>query len=72
MKGALKFKQFGAITVILFVDNSNFGPVEEGHYVLKGSIEQMLSRMQIDGELSNVGVEIQARFQMRNIKCITN
>lgn len=52
------------LTVILLVNDGDFGPIKEGHDVLKGGIEKMLRRIQIYREFPDVRFEVQSGFQM--------
>jgi hypothetical protein len=56
------------LTVILLVNDGDFGPVEEGHDVLESRVQQRLGRMQIDGELLVVCVEVETSLQVRDVQ----
>lgn len=58
------------LTVILFVNDSNFGPVQEGHHVLESWVQQRLGGVQINGELPVVCVQVQSRFQVWDVQSV--
>lgn len=60
-----------ALTKVLLVNDGHFGPVQEGHQVLVGTIDVLLGRVEIYRELLERLV-LDARLNVRNVECFAN
>lgn len=60
------------VTVVLFVDDGDSGPVEVGHDVLQSFVEQRLAGVQVDGELAHLRLQIHPRLQVGDVEGVAD
>lgn len=58
------------LTIVLLVNDGNFGPVQEGHDILESRVQQWLCRVQVDGELLVVWIQVKPSLQVWDVKSV--
>lgn len=59
------------LTDIILVDDGNLGPVEVDDQLAQGPTDDRRTRIEVDAELLQVRLQVQAGLDVRNVQCIT-
>lgn len=60
------------LTVILLIDDRDFGPVEEGHDVFEGVVHVFLRGVEVDGELLEGRLEVDPGLDMGDVQSLAD